>query len=90
MSNKIIIITEEMGMLTDKKVYHAPAARIVNIFGNRLMQGEVNWGEDHTIPGQSGDKHNYTGGVPGDFTPGEGTDPDDDYAKGAGFIKNWE
>jgi hypothetical protein len=82
MINKIVTQTEEL--LSEKKAYHAPVARIVNIFGNRLMDGEVNWGGQQVTPavGSHGEETTYTGGVPGTYDPGAGGDPDADFSKG--------
>jgi hypothetical protein len=70
MISKIVNQTAELDALTvERKAYHAPVARIVNIFGNRLMDGETPWGGQNTQPGVGSGPSttNYTDGVPGTY-----------------------
>jgi hypothetical protein len=85
MISKIVNQTAELDALTvERKVYHAPVARIVNIFGNRLMagpNGEQNWGGQNTQPGVGSGPSSttYTDGIPGTY--GQSDDPDN-FSKG--------
>ena len=82
MISKIVNQTAELdAQAVERKAYHAPVARIVNIFGNRLMDGETPWGGQTTNPGPASQPPTTTNtGIPGTYE-GEGGAPDQ-FSKG--------